>query len=359
MRLALVRLIFSAGLIFYTGSHGVAAQSERAVLENVLNGYIVPAYQDFEKNTRQLSERANRLCARPGHKHLDQLREAFGGTVIAWSSVEWFQVGPIVDNNRIERILFFPDRKSRALRQVQSALQGKNEAVLDLAGLQLMSVAVQGLGALDFLLFGKNSGLLAEGDDFRCGFIKSIGKNLHHIARASLDAWQENEGLRHAWTRPQEDNPLYRTQQEALNLLISTLVHALEAIRDTRIGVFLREDADRDRPKSAALWRSSSTMPSIAANLEGLETLFTQSRIESILPENASQTGDTIRFEFRQAIKTARQLNAPVANLLLVPGQREKIRFLALSIGFLIDRLETELSPALGIHVGFSFGDGD
>ena len=144
-----------------------------------------------------------------------------------------------------------------------------------------------------------------------------------------------------------------------MSTVIGTLVHGLEAVRDTRIGVFLRETPERDRPKSAPLWRSGSTMVSISANLEGLEALFTRSRIETILPKGSRYLGDAIRFEFKQSIKTAREIDAAVPDLLVDIEQREKLVYLNTSLNFLLGRLNDELAPAAGLSAGFSFGDGD
>ena len=53
---------------------------------------------------------------------------------------------------RLERILFWPDRKSIGLKQVQAALAAKDTSITDAGKLKGKSVAVQGLGALEFLL---------------------------------------------------------------------------------------------------------------------------------------------------------------------------------------------------------------
>ena len=43
----------------------------------------------------------------------------------------------------------------------------------------------------------------------------------------------------------------------------------------------------------------------------------------------------------------------------LVMERREKLVYLNLSLGFLLNRLNGELAPAAGLSAGFSFGDGD
>lgn len=355
-----MRLLLAISLLLVSfGSNALAQTREKEVLDNTLSSYIATSYVQLAQTTRTLFEHTDALCMQSGATNLFAARKAFHATVEAWSFIEWFRVGPVLRNNRVERFFFFPDRKSRGLRQVQSVLAEQNEAVLEVASLAKMSVALQGIGALDFLLFGTGADGLETGDEFRCQFARSVGANLNSIAETLADAWQHDQQLRTSWNTPSEINQLFRTDREAMNAIIGTLVHGLEAIRDTRLGVFLRDTPDRDRPRSAPLRRSGSTMTSIAANLEGLEALFTQSRIEAILPEEFGYLGDAIRFEFGQSIKTARELDTPLPELLGDAEQREKLVYLNLSLGFLLNRLNDELAPAAGLSAGFSFGDGD
>ena len=58
----------------------------------------------------------------------------------------------MLQDNRFERILYYPDRKGLGLRQVQALLAEQDASVLAVGALEGKSVAVQGLGALEFVL---------------------------------------------------------------------------------------------------------------------------------------------------------------------------------------------------------------
>lgn len=336
-----------------------AADSYRAVLAHTLQTYIMPSYKRLTENAQQLTHQTSALCHRPTEKQLLQTQSAFYRTVHSWASIEWFRIGPAIKKNRIERFFYFPDRKSRGLKQVQRALLKKNQSVLDVEKLQTMSVALQGLGALDFLLFGKGADDLYTQGSFRCAFAKTISENLHKIATSVYKQWRSNQQLRQYWQVPGQHNPFFRTNKEAMNSIIGTLIHGLESIRDTRIRIFLRSTAEKDRPKSAPLWRSVATIESLVANLQGLELLFNASRIETLVSQAHDSLGDMIRFEFKQAIHTAQHLHAPI-NLLLSDEQtRGDLVHLQNTVNYLINRLNSEFAPAAGLRTGFSFGDGD
>ena len=98
------------------------------------------------------------LCAAPSQQALDAARQSFGETVDAWSAIEIIRFGPVTEENRLERMLFWPDRKGTGLKQVQAALAAKDATATDAGSLASKSVAMQGLGALEFVLFGTGAG---------------------------------------------------------------------------------------------------------------------------------------------------------------------------------------------------------
>ncbi|WP_394690879.1 imelysin family protein [Hoeflea sp.] len=329
------------------------------VLADTLNSYIRPSYDALASGFEVLEKATAELCETPSDVALSEARSAYGKSTLTWSRIEWFRTGPAMANNRLERILFYPDRKSTGLKQVQRALGREDVEVVSPDLLASKSVAMQGLGAYEFLVFGKGSGALATDQaPFRCAFADSVASNLITIAGELQQGWEEGTPAATLFVKPATDNPLFRDDTEALNLVLGTMVHGLEAIRDIRIGSFLREPG-MDRPKSAVYRRSGLTMDSIAAGLQGLEDLFNASGIEQVLPEQDRDLADQVRFEFDQSIRTAQSLDGPLQDLLADETSRKRLAYLKLSIRFIIQRLNNEIAPAAGLVAGFSFGDGD
>lgn len=332
------------------------------VLENMLEGYIRPGYAAFEAAASDLETATTTLCGAPSAPNLQSARDSFRALADRWARMEWLRLGPVMSDNRLERILFFPDRKGTGRKQVMRAIASGNEAVTNVDSLAELSVAMQGLGALEYLLFGNGGDALASGprSSHRCAFAEAAATNLVNLSGEIIAGWQDGSALVTAFLAPGTDNPLFRTDQEALNLLLGQMIHGLEAIRDIRLSAFLdKQNAARDRPKSALFWRSGITLRSVVANLEGLRTLFDESGLEIVSKAMAPRLADTIRFEFGQAIRTAASLDAAVSELLANPETREKLVYLDYAIKIIIDRLDQEFAQAGGLAVGFSFGDGD
>lgn len=353
-------LIAAIMLFVLSPSVAAAQQAESQILQDTLDQYILPKYEQLQTSAASLNEASAQLCTEPNASNLSAARQSFQQLVLSWARIEWFRVGPVLSENRVERFFFFPDRKGTGLRQVQAALATQDPSVTKLEELQKKSVALQGFNALDFILFGTGSEALSISDPHRCQFALTVSANLAEIAQTVLQAWQADEELRTQWLTPDETNPLFRNHQEAVNEVLGTLVHGLEAIRDTRVNVFLREPDARDRPKSAALWRSQSVLPAIHANIQGLFDLFNQSNIASLaIDEETAYLPQSLNFEFTQALEASARHEGPIAQILADPETREDLVYLRFILNALIERLDSEFATAVGLSAGFSFGDGD
>ena len=350
-------LLFLIAMAFALAS---PARAENPAIAAAVSGFVTPAYSAFQTASAELSDDMDALCAEPSPDRLAVAREAFAGIVAAWSEAETIRFGPVTEENRLERILFWPDRKSTGLKQVQRALAEEDATATDPATLKGKSVAMQGLGALEFILFGTGSESLAEpGEDYRCAYGRAVAANVEEMASAIVAGWRDPAGISAQWTNPGPDNPLYRTDDEAITELFDIFIHDLEMVRDVRINGFLGEEADSDRPKQAIFWRSGATTASIAANLRGMRKLFEASQLAGLLPPDSAWIADSIGFEFDNADRALEAADGPIAEMLADPTRREKLAYARLVTSSLSELFGVRLAGALGLTAGFSSLDGD
>ncbi|MBU2107682.1 MAG: peptidase M75, Imelysin [Alphaproteobacteria bacterium] len=341
-------------------SPALANEKATGIITGAINGFIRPGYAAFHQATGELVEAEQALCAAPSQQALDAARQSFGKTVDAWSRIEIIRFGPVSEDNRLERVLFWPDRKSTGLKQVQAALVAEDATATDADSLAKKSVAMQGLGALEFVLFGTGSEGLAEaGEDYRCAFAAAIAGNLDAIAGEVETEWAEPDGFARQWANPGPDDPLYRDGTEAVTELMDVFVTGFELVRDVRLGGFLGETAEKDKPRQALFWRSGKTIDAIAENLAGMAELFEASRLGEAVRDDARWIGNSARFEFGNAASAASAANGPVADVLADPARRDKLVYLGLVTSSLSEIFGTSLSGELGLTAGFSSLDGD
>ncbi len=330
------------------------------VLEKAVDRFIRPGYRDFRDKAENFEDAMQALCAMPSQEQLTAARGAFVNTVEAWSKIEIVRVGPAIEANRFERILFYPDRKSTGLKQVQALLAKPDESATRAETLREKSVAMQGLGAAEFVLYGTGSNtLLEEARGFRCRYGAAIAGNLKLLGSELAAEWDEPNGIQDAWKHPGADNPYFRDDREAMTALLGILVHGAEAVRDQRIETFYKGEDAKTSPRQAIFWRSGLTFASIRGNFEGIRTLIDQSDMQELLDPDSRSIVTSIDFVLKSLIRTAGAVSPDIETAVASPEERSRLDFLLLNSKDLILRLNDDFGGALGLGAGFSFSDGD
>lgn len=354
-RLALALPLFLAATL-----PASAAVKASDVIGRAIDGFVRPAYASLGEHAAGLTKAVRQLCETPSEKNLEAARSAFSGTVEAWSVAEIIAFGPIKENNRLERMLYWPDRKSIGLRQVQATLASRDPSAADPTQLAQKSVAMQGLGALEYVLYGDGAETLPGKDDpYRCAYGAAVAGNIETMAGEVLDAWQKPDGFASLWANPGPKNPLYRDGNEAVTELVGVFINELEMIRDVRLKGFLGTRPDADKPKQAIYWRSRNTTASLAANLSGVDQLFEVSKLGDALPADARWMAESIHIQIANGVATAQSVDGPIDKALADPALRDKLEHFALITSSLSTLIGTRMTAEFGLTAGFSSLDGD
>lgn len=331
-----------------------------AVMVRAVDEVIRPGYRNMHASATRLADAVSAYCVAPTPDTRAAARAAFDDTVAKWSFIEIVRDGPVLQDNRFERILFYPDRKSTGLKQVQALLVRMDEKDTDAATLPGKSVAVQGLGALEYVLYGTGAETMdGAKDSFRCRYGAAVARNIAATA-ASLSAdWERPDGVQRDWKHPGPDNPSFRDGKEAITALLGILVHGAEAVRDQRIEAFYKGEDVPARPRSAIYWRSGNTWNAIKGNLEGLRTLFSKSGMEELLDPAEASIAGSVEFVIASLDRVVAKIDPDIEKAVGEPSERHKMDFLIVNARDLVLRFSDQYGGAIGLGAGFSFADGD
>jgi len=330
------------------------------VMQKTVDGFIRPGYRHFLDNAEKLTVAMQALCAAPSAQAQDTAKAAFDEAVRAWSTIEIVRIGPVLDQNRFERILFYPDRKATGMKQVQGMLAKPDEKDTVVANLANKSVAMQGFGALEFVLSGSGAETLADASgNFRCRYGAAIAGNVQNVAADLVAAWDAPNGVADAWKHPGFDNPVYRDGKEAITALLGILVHGTETVRDQRIETFYKGENQPMFPKQALFWRSGNTWDTVQGNLEGLKLLIAISDMGALLDPESRFVIGYLDTALDALIAKTGELNPDIEAAVASPEQRQKLDFMLTRTKDLIFRLNEEYGGSIGLGAGFSFADGD
>ncbi|MEK1927123.1 MAG: imelysin family protein [Rhizobium giardinii] len=343
---------------------GLKLEAVPGVMQKAVDDFIRPGYLDLMEGTQSLAEAAHVLCDKPSEETLGDVQMTFDEVVQQWSTIEIVRVGPVIEGNRFERFLFFPDRKSTGLKQVQRILATSDETATKAEMLKGKSVAAQGLGALEYVLYGTGAEVLSsERNGFRCRYGAAIADNLKSIAAELHAEWEKPDGIQSAWTTPGPDNPLYRDGKEAATELLGILVHGVESIRDQRLRPFyagiVKGEPDKGHPKLAIYWRSGNTMPALSANFMALQTLFNAADMQALLPDDRRSMVRAINHVLQAIVDDADQIDLPIDEAIEDEEQRVRLNRILQNTNDVLQRLNLDFGGAIGLGAGFSFADGD
>jgi predicted lipoprotein len=351
-----------------------AETDHAAIAKASLTEVIRPGYSALSAATGALNDKVAALCKAPSADALQGAKDSFAGTVDAWSKVEIFRFGPIVQDHRYERLFYWPDPKGIGLRQVQDAL-AKPETSLTLPDeLAAKSVALQGLPALEYLLYGDGAEVLGQkavedvtaplpaiggAGAFRCSFASAVATNIDRIAKNVVEGWREGSAYEKAFIGPAPENTLYHTPKEVTLELFKAFASGIELVRDQKLGKPLGATAAEAKPKLAAFWRSDLTFANAVGNLEGLSVLFGNGGFAQVVADDSPGVEDSILFDLNHAIEVLRGINEPFAEAASDETLRAKLEALRVGLKSAGQTAGDIIARSAGLTFGFNAMDGD
>jgi predicted lipoprotein len=332
------------------------AASGSGVAEN----FARPALQEFEDASIRLAVAANGLCAVPGPEMLASTRTLFVETATAFGRATVLRFGPMAAENRFEKLFFWPDARGIALKQVQEALAGKDESLADVTALAGKSVALQGLPALEFALFGTGAHeLVSPPAGFRCRYAAAVAANIAYVAGELTAGWAEGTPFAASFTNPQAGAEPYRTQAEVDGEIVTALATLVQFVRAAELQPPLGESADKGNGRLAPLWRSDATFSLMAAQIAGARDMLLAAGYAESLPADQAWLPGQLRFGLEAARRALEQIDSPAEKAFDPGDDRGRVEFANVALDGVGHDVSEKLSAALGLTMGFNALDGD
>jgi uncharacterized protein len=359
------------GVIYKTGFAGllclmslsVEAGPYSASIERFITDFARPVYGDLSAAAIKVERQVETLCKAPDDKNLTLAQQAFKDLAGLWARAEVVRFGPVRDENRLERILFWPDPRSRGLKQVQRRLS-KFEPEFTADTMPGKSVAVQGLSALEFILFGYE-GARAENfghNKMTCQMSVAISTNLVRITSDLKTAWGDPDGYTQKLQQFGPQNPLFNSDKEVMQALLRSLSEQLQIMELSKLSALLGKSVQKPRSKRAVFWRSHGSLSNLQGNLQAVLDISQSLKLDDLLPEDEVGLDNSLRFEARQVSSTLNELiekGQDLASLLSDPTDYERIAYLKFPLQGMGDILANQYPQALGLQLGFNSLDGD
>jgi len=337
-----------------------------AVNRDLVAGHALLRVAALHKAATGLRSSAVALCRAPSQAALAATKARYHAAMDAWMGVQHLRFGPAELFSRADRIYFWPQARGKIAAAVDKLLAGEEIPAPD--HMTTASAAIQGLPALEHLLFDRGAALLKGGAGAKrhCALLLVVTANVQSIAKGLTDDWSGGHvDFKRAVSQPGPDNLFYKRHQDAALAFFQSLHDGLEAIVATRLRPVLGAKPKDDRPRLVEARSSGRSMRNIVVSLAALETLYTgqgkgKTGFGQLVVTRGDKKLDTLmRRAFTLTLANARSIGKPLDVALRDKALRPRVVKLHLQVRALKQIVRTRLAPAIGLTVGFNALDGD
>lgn len=339
-------------------------KSHGTMVLDVIDIFIMPRVEGLAKNTSALASAVDAVCKQGGEAAARKTAtDAFAATVRSWGGLDFIRFGPAMREHRLERILFWPDPRGFASRQLSQLLAAKKPELLAPGALARQSVAVQGLTALEILLFDEKTPLGTGTDEaarYRCALAAAIAASIHGVASEISAGWSGEDGYRKKMLTPGSDNALYKDSSETVREVAKALAMGLELCRDRFILPELTAvTANPPRRVRLVFEASGLTGAYLEASLRALRQLFDATGLDAYIPADKPWMASFLPTSWNSLLADAARLDGLRANERGSPAHLHALRKMRFDLGGIRNIVVKELAPNAGIMMGFNELDGD
>lgn len=319
----------------------------------VTDEFAIPRFEQLHDSSKQLVAQTETFCQKGGNTEFEKTRGGFHKVMDAWQHIQILRTGPQEIFMRNFRLQMWPDRSNAGAKQIRKLLANKDPEAIKADSMRTKSVAVQGLSAMERLLFAKEisgADFYTEGKaQYSCQLLEAIAVSINTISAELLNEWQGK--YKNTLATPNEKNDAFETDKEVASMYLKEIATQLQAVYELK---FKRPLDKRFRLKRAESWRSSRSLRNITLNLESTEKLFQLGFSPHITDDKLKKK---VSEQFKQAIETGRAFT-----MSLQKAHEEKPEALAKwkkQVNQLRRTVTVDVAKALDISLGFNALDGD
>jgi uncharacterized protein len=317
-------------------------------MRGVYRFWYAPQAAAFAEQAGSLPAAISAVCdadAASATTKLEQAREHWKTSALAWDRLSGVQIGPLVQRRSARQIDFTPTRPELIKRAIQTAPQ-------DATAMESIGTPAKGLPALEWLLWSQP---IAPAEP-ACRYAVQVAADIRREADTLAKAFSEL-AARPPGQAEEANGP-------AMSELVNQWTGALERLRWAEMEKpRLAGSAQGGRNPAYARGASGQTAARWAAQWQALRTLGASQANEALRPGaglapietylrglGRNEPADLLAQSVGKADKALQNLS---------PANRAGVTAAGRSLADLKKLTEAEIAPALEVSIGFSDADGD
>ncbi len=326
----------------------------------VIDKYVLPRFADLAATSGRLAASLERACA--GEKRAAAaVKRDYADTVLAWGAAEFLRFGPMSEVGRPERFDFWPDPRGVTQRQVAALVSKRDPAAQDPAALAKKSAAVQGLSALEVLLYDDRHPITGDDEEarYRCSLARAMAKSTHALAEEILTEWQGDDGWRRRMVDPRPDDARYKTAEEPAADFARALITGLQMIQDREIAPMIAALPTPDKTPRLPFSRAGLTARYVASGVASTQALYEAMNLARSVPSDKAWMPRWISAAFERLARDAPDAVEGMARSKQDSDRSRDLRMVRFHIEGIRKLIGREIAPLAGLTIGFNELDGD
>ncbi|MCQ1057280.1 imelysin family protein [Photobacterium sp. DNB23_23_1] len=328
-------------LAFLSTALLVGCNSDTNKTSQTIHQQHLAAANQFSAAASRLNTSMAALCQKDSTASLETVQLAWAHTMQSWMPFQGREKGSEAALALSWQIQFWPDKKNTTGRKLSQLLKQDNVWTVD--DLTSQSVAVQGLGAVEWFLYDNPQALQSEKG---CQLAEAVTTHVNQSGNTLVSAWQENP-----W------------QTMTPELALGEYLGALNNQLDYSIKKLQRPMGKPGTPKpyQAESWRSGTSMMNLKTNVTAMQQLYLADGygLDQLLRHKGyAETADRLVDQFTNLLATWPKEPSMTSMLKSREGYRQLIAIFN-GLEYIQLTLQDEVAPELGIVVGFNATDGD
>ncbi|OYY86033.1 MAG: peptidase M75, Imelysin, partial [Rhizobiales bacterium 35-66-30] len=324
----------------------------------VIETWLLPRYDALAALTARQDEDWRAFCAKPTAEGVATLTRDFRAAGDAWAQVSFVTFGPVILALRADRFNLFPDKRNAVSRSIPELLADPDDARLQADRFPRLSAAVQGLPALERVLFEPNAAQdLVSGPQAarRCQLGAAIALNLATIAKEIRTGWgTETAGLLAEVKSGTGDKVFLPDPAQVPSLILTDLAGAYQRVVDQGLIAVLGKSLEEAKPQSGEGRRAGREAAVLQQMVTSANALGTQ--LAADLPEPAK---GQVLARFAAAQKAVDGLPADLGAAAADPKRRKLLENAVTEVKAAQKAVVDPLAAKLGVPLGFNALDGD
>ena len=330
--------------------------TRRDVAASLTEDVIAPRYEAAANAANALDERVSRLASDPTAGRLDAARDAWREARSAWSRVQAYTFGPVMELRIPSLVSWWPISEDK----IEDALGRDAISTTDVR--ESFAADQRGFSALEYLLFADDDLVLerlSAGDNAYSQYIAALSDVIAEAMQQAADDWRGEYGDAFSGSG---DRAI--AENLAIADLVRIPVFLTETVGDMQLGVALGVTKPEADPSVIPEGNAGAGVDDLEQNLRGIQDTYLGdadglgiSDLIAQLSEDADQRMRDALSDAINAVNALERTGQSLNDLLqtdpdAVAEARDAIKAVQIV-------LNTEVVSLLGVTIGFSDNDGD